>query len=221
MKWCFIFQVFVFSDFYVHRLAPGFTYLHICFIYITICIITITKSVPDPTLRGIWTCNEPVVCERRRLLTYACLHTLSSLFAALSAPLAHHLLSCCFVFFLSSLCPRAHLTSHRTSMKGAGCITVCVCVCVCVCMTHCAPAESPTHHKDLSIWSAPSAIKTGSVYTWGRTLSFPLSFCHSQFVSPSSVSHTHTHTHTQLTRMCSHTTAPGFRVLLIETSARV
>ena len=132
----------------------------------------------------------------------------------------------CYLVVLSSFCPLSApvhtLPPTAPAWKVQDVLPcVCVCVCVCVCMTHCAPAESPTHHKDLSIWSAPSAIKTGSVYTWGRTLSFPLSFCHSQFVSPSSVSHTHTHTHTQLTRMCSHTTAPGFRVLLIETSARV
>lgn len=47
MKWRFIFQVFVFSFsvIYFHSMAPGFAYLDIYFIYITIYIITIMKSL--------------------------------------------------------------------------------------------------------------------------------------------------------------------------------
>ena len=77
-----------------------------------------------------------------------------------------------------------------------------MCVFVCEYDLLC-PAESPVHHKDLSIWSAPSAIKTGSVYTWGRTLFLPLSFCLSQSVSPLTHTHTYKHVLTHCARMWS------------------
>lgn len=149
-------------------------------------------------LCGIWTCTEPKVSGIGIGCQQISGHNI------LSVPLAHHLSS--FIFslclFLASLYPHAHLTSHSTTIKGAGCITCC------------APAESPVHHKDLAIWSAPSAIKTGSVYTWGRTLFLPFSFCLSRSVYPLSV----LHTERQRTRAY---TVPGYRALVIETSARL
>lgn len=64
-------------------------------------------------------------------------------------------------------------------------------------MTYCAPVERPVHHKGLSIWFAPSAIKTGSVYTWGE-LSFSLCLSVSLNLSLPCLLHTHTYAHTPL-----------------------
>lgn len=63
---------------------------------------------------------------------------------------------------------------------------VCVlCMCVRVDVPRCLK-----HHPGLSIWSPPSAVKTGIVYTGGRRLFLPLSLCHSLFVSFPSALHT-------------------------------
>lgn len=65
-------------------------------------------------------------------------------------------------------------------------------------MTYCAPVERPVHHTGLSIWFAPSAIKTGSVYTSGE-LSFSLCLSVSLDRSQPCLFHTHTYA---LTRLC-------------------
>lgn len=148
-------------------------------------------------LCGIWTCSEPVQALNayRSMFTYNML----SLFLSLLCIVCFHM------FFILSLLPcTPHLPQNKYEQCRVYYQCAYICACVRVCVTYCAPAESPAHHKDLSIRSAPSAIKTGSVYTWGKTLFLPLSFCLSQFVSPSSVLHRQ---HRQLTHTCTHTTA--------------
>lgn len=63
------------------------------------------------------------------------------------------------------------------------------CICLCMCVRVDVP-RCLKRHTGLSIWSPPSAIKTGIVYTEGRSLFLPLSLCHSQFVSFPSGFHT-------------------------------
>lgn len=87
--------------------------------------------------------------------------------------------------FMSSIC---HLTSHsRWGGTHKDILPKCVCLCVRADALQCLK-----HHTDLSIWSPPSAIKTGIVYTGGRSLFLPLSLCHSQFVSPPHLFYTQT-----------------------------
>ena len=131
-----------------------------------------------------------------------------------SAPLAHHLLSRCFVFFLSSLCPHAHLTSHRTSMKGAGCITtvhVCVCVCVCMCVWPTVPLLKAPHTIRTSLSDLPHLLSRQVVSTPGEELSFSLCLSVTLNLSPLRLfltpTHTHarTHTHAYNPHACAHT----------------
>lgn len=105
------------------------------------------------------------------------------------------IIHCCPSFFYCFFCP---LSTPMGKHERCRMHYQCEGECVCVWMTYCAPVERPVHHTGLSIWFAPSAIKTGSVYTSGE-LSFSLCLSVSLDRSQPCLFHTHTYA---LTRLC-------------------
>lgn len=142
-------------------------------------------------LCGIWTCNEPIVSEQA-LNAYRCMFTYNILSLLIFLSLSNHVFffSCFVVFFLSSLCPHAHLTQHQHER----CRMYYQYACICVCIWPTVPLLKPPNTIRTSPSDLPHLLSRQVVSTPRGKLSFSLCLSVSLNLSLSRLFNTHTQT---------------------------